>query len=401
MSTDPSRIYADHAATTPLAPEVLEAMLPFLRENFANPSSLYSSGRMAQKAVNEARAQIAECIGAEPNEIFFTSGGSESNNWAVKGLAEVRQSAKNPRKIIITSALEHHAILNACHHLEAAQGFKICKLESDPKGQIRPETLRAVLSGSQFPLSAIACISVMLANNEIGTVLDVTSLCAIAHSFDIPFHTDAVQAVGHIPVNVRQLGVDALSASAHKFNGPKGVGFLYVHRGTVLPSLLDGGQQENGLRAGTENVAGIVGMAAALTLNCKNLEENAGHLKRLASTFCRSLQEAIPEVIFNGEPDPGFHLPGHVSFSIPNVSGEALLHFLDLKGICVSTGAACNSRTTDISHVLTAINLPDSLARGTIRVTFGRKNSLEDAAQIARVIAMWHSKVTDHLSMFP
>jgi cysteine desulfurase len=374
-------IFADNAATTKLDPVALDAMMPFLRDEFGNPSSPYSFSRSVKKAIADARVQIAECIGAVPDEIFFTSGGSESNNWAIKGLAEARSEIG---RHIITSAIDHHAVLNSCRHLEM-NGWEVTYLIPDKKGHILPSMLAAAIRSDTI------CISVMLANNEIGTIEDIQALASLAKRCDVSFHTDAVQAVGHIPVDVRELSVDMLSASAHKFNGPKGIGFLFVRKGTPLVNFIDGGRQEFEQRAGTENVAGVVGMAVALKNNCDRMTQNTEKLQHLTDVFRQRIQNKIPSAVFNG--DEKSRLPGHISFSIPGISGEALLHILDLKGIAISTGAACNSNFTEISHVLKAINLPESQAKGTIRISLGYNNTENDPIDIVDAIVAYMERV--------
>ena len=364
-------VYADNAATTRLAPEALDAMMPFLTGEYGNPSSLYSFSRSAKKALSDARGVIAECIGASPGEIFFTSGGTESDNWAIKGFM--------PYGKVIASGIEHHAVTNAlaCYaHFPHGPG-KL--LSVDKRGTVSFKSLERALS------RRVALVSVMLANNEIGTIEPVRELAARAHEYGAAFHTDAVQAVGHIPIDVGALGVDLLSASAHKFHGPKGIGFLYRRKGVALERFLDGGQQEAGMRAGTENVAAIVGMATALRLCCGRMSEVTARLSEMTDCFRAMISTEIPDAAFNG--DPEHRLPGHISLSIPGISGEALMHVLDLKGIAVSTGAACDSRSTEISDVLKAIKLPVKLAKGTVRITFGAYNTVDQARYIAEKIA--------------
>lgn len=365
-------IYADNAATTKLAPEALEAMMPFLTDEYGNPSSLYSFSRPAKKALADARAVIAKCIGASPDEIFFTSGGTESDNWAINNfvLAEFHR-----KRNILISSIEHHAIFNTCRKIALVHRYTITPTPVDDKGKIILPTYK------EYVKECPDGISIMLANNEIGTIEDITQMADIAQHYGIPFHTDAVQVVGHIPIDVRELGVDMLSASAHKFNGPKGIGFLYVKQNTVLKPFIDGGQQEAGRRAGTENVAAIVGMATALKLNCERMSENRRKLKALTNTFKNIISEHLPNAVFNG--DQVRRLPGHISLSLPGISAEGLLHVLDLQGIAVSTGAACNSKFIEISHVLKAIDLPEKLAKGTLRITFGPDNSVAQAQYIA------------------
>lgn len=362
-------IYADNAATTQLSRAAYEAMQPFLLEEYGNASQAYTFARKPKRAMNDARASIADCIGADPEEIFFTSGGSESDNWAVFGAA-------TQGKRIITSSIEHHAILNPCSYY-AKHGAVVEIIPVDTKGVVESNSLaEAVASGN-------ALVSIMTANNEIGTVEPIKELCEIAHQSGCIFHTDAVQAVGHMPINVNELGVDMLSASAHKFNGPKGIGFLYIRKGLMWPSLISGGGQEFGRRAGTENVAAVVGMATALTENIDNLSRNIQHLYGLEDIIISMLNESGVAYRRNGS---NHHIPGNLSLSFKGKSGESLLHLLDFKGICVSTGSACNSKSTQISHVLQAIVLSEEYATGTIRISLGSHNTKEDAVHIGQTL---------------
>ncbi len=364
-------VYADHAATTPLLPEALEAMLPWLKDGFGNPSSLHSFGREARKAVEGARTTIAGCIGAEPEEIFFTSGGTESDNWALKGvMREVRDFGRNR---LAVSAIEHHAVLNAAREL-ALEGFHVDTIEIRTDGWVKAQSL----ADSLHPETGLA--SIQLANNEIGTLQRIADFAKITHRSHAFFHTDAVQAVGHIRVDVRELGVDLLSASAHKFNGPKGVGFLYAKKGTHLRPVQEGGMQELGMRAGTENVAGIVGMATALEHNVKRMEANGNHVRRLVNQLRDGIRSVFPQAVFNGHFRE--RLPGIVSITIPGHSAEGMLHILDMKDIAVSTGAACNSKETKASHILKAIGLSDELAASTLRISLGPENTENDIQQI-------------------
>lgn len=366
-------IYADNAATTRLDEDAFEAMKPFLMESYGNPSQPYSFARAPKKAVREARETIARCIGADPDEIFFTSGGTESDNWAIKGSA----FADPEKKLTITSAFEHHAILNSCAAIER-YSYPVTYMQPNKEGFITGSTLKRNIT------EGIGLVSVMYANNELGTIQPIAELCEIAHDHGALFHTDAVQAVGHIPIDVHELGVDMLSASAHKFNGPKGVGFLYIRKGTNLIPHNNGGAQERGKRAGTENIAGIVGMAAALAKNCSMIEQTTRKLTEMENTLIDHLTAAGINFIRNGASGP--HLPGLLSLAFPGFEGEALLHRLDLMGICVATGAACDSKETQISHVLQAIGLDESVARGTIRISLGRFNEITDAEAIAEKI---------------
>ena len=358
-------IYADNAATTRLDPQALEAMLPYLTEEYANPSQPYSFSRESKRALRRARETIAELLGAEPGEIFFTSGGTESDNWAVKGT----QNAG--KRHIIAGAIEHHAVLNACEAMKR-QDFEITVLTAESDGTILPETLRKCLREDT------ALVTVHLANNETGVIEPIAELAALAHERGALFHSDAVQAVGHIPVKIRELGVDLLSASAHKFNGPKGIGFLYRKSGTPLLPYQDGGAQEMGSRAGTENVAAIVGMAKALELSVNTLAETAARLR----TFERILLTGLEGTPFryNGAQR---HVPGNMSLSFRGFDGETILHRMDLLGVCISTGSACTSGRTSISHVLKAMGMDEEWARGTVRISLGRFNTEEEVREIA------------------
>lgn len=361
-------IYADNAATTKLDIDAFEAMKPFLLDEYGNASQPYSFARKPKQALKEARATIAQCINAEPEEIFFTSGGTESDNWAIKGTA----FSDLEKRAIITSQIEHHAVLKACADVEKL-GYPVAYLPVTAEGIVTAEALNSVIT------SNTRLVSVMYANNEIGTIEPIKELCEIAHRNGAFFHTDAVQAVGHVQIDVKELGVDMLSASAHKFNGPKGIGFLYIKKGTPITSYISGGAQEFGMRAGTENVASIVGMAVALKKNCDNLAENMQHVENIESHLIDKLSSSGLDFVRNGSQK---HIPGNVSLSFKNADGEALLHRLDLMGICVSTGAACDTTNTQISHVLHAINLDPEYAIGTIRISFSPKNTLSEVETI-------------------
>lgn len=369
-------IYADHAATTALSPTAREAMEPFHRAAYGNPSTLYSLARESRKAVAHSREIIADALNAKPSEIFFTSGGTEADNWAVKGTA-FRHA---PGKEVITSAIEHHAVLRSCTTLDR-MGYPVTITSVDSEGLVDPAELKAALT----PETVLA--TVMLANNEIGTIEPISKLASVAHERGILFHTDAVQAVGHIPIDVNVLGVDMLSASAHKFNGPKGVGFLYVRTGTPLVPLIDGGGQEHGMRAGTENVAGVVGMAVALQEHMDHLAQEAIYLHGLAYTLIAQLKQYRFDFHLNGSTN---RVPGSLSLSFKGADGEMLLHRLDLMGTAVATGSACNSKETELSHVINAIQVPEEYANGTIRITLGMDNTEEQmyiiASQINKII---------------
>lgn len=361
-------IYADNAATTKLDIEAFEAMKPFLLDDYSNPSQPYSFSRTSKKALKEARQTIADCINAEPDEIFFTSGGSESDNWAIKGIA-----FNGEQGAIITSEIEHHAILRACAEVES-QGIPVAYVKPDEQGVISSRKLLEYITEST------KLVSVMFVNNEIGTIEPIKELCEITHSKGALFHTDAVQAVGHIRINVKELGVDMLSASAHKFNGPKGVGFLYIKKGTNIKPYINGGAQEFGFRAGTENVASIVGMAAALKNNCNSIDLNNTHIETLETVLLNGLEMAFKR---NGSE---YHAKGIINLSFDNQDGEAILHRLDLMGIMVSTGSACDSVHTEVSHVLASIGVKESLAKGTIRISLGKNNTMEEIEAIAKAL---------------
>ena len=365
-------IYADNAATTRLDKQVFAEMQPWLESEFGNASQPYSFARNPKKAVKEARTSIAECIGALPEEILFTSGGTESDNWALKATA-----TREGKQGIVTSSIEHHAVLNSCEWLRQ-NGCPVHYADVDRNGLVPLITLDKIIDADTN------LVSIMFANNEIGTIEPIAEIALLAHDRGALFHTDAVQAVGHVPIDVKAMGIDLLSASAHKFNGPKGIGFLYVRKGVTIHPLIHGGSQENGLRAGTENVAGIVGMAKALEINCHEMEKTTQKLQILENTLLQALNNEGIDYIRNGADN---RLPGNVNISIRNSNGEMLLHRLDLMGIMISTGSACDSKNTQVSHVIEAIKVPKEYAEGTIRVSFGRHNTKEDAVAIAKAIA--------------
>ena len=344
MST--GNIYFDHAATTPVKRKVLEAMLPYFGEKFGNPSSVYSTGRASKKAIEEARETVAGIIGAEPREIFFTGSGTEADNWAIKGVAYANMKKG---KHIITTSIEHHAVLHTCRYLES-DGFEVTYLPVDEYGLVSPEQVEAAIRPDTI------LISVMFANNEIGTIQPIAEIGRTAREKGVYFHTDAVQAMGNIRINVSELNVDLLSMSSHKFYGPKGAGALYVRKGVKLTSFIHGGAQERGRRASTENVPGIIGMAKALELADRNMEEHNRKLTALRDRTIEEISEKIPFVRLNGHREK--RLPGNVNFSFEFIEGESLLLMLDLKGIAASSGSACTSGSLDPSHVLLAIGLP-------------------------------------------
>lgn len=363
-------IYADNAATTKLDEEAFEAMKPWLLDNYGNVSQPYFFSRKSKEAIKRARKTIASCINADPEEIYFTSGGTESDNWAIKGTMYTQQDHRS----LITSQVEHHAVLNSAKASER-MGYPVYYLPVNSEGVVLPSNLQEIISDKN------KLVSIMLSNNEVGTIQPIRELASIAHAHGISFHTDAVQAVGHIIVDVKNLGVDMLSASAHKFNGPKGIGFLYVKKGTNLQPFNDGGAQEYGMRAGTENVAAIVGMAVALKNNCDRLEKNQNHILSLEEELISGLSHTGLDFIRNGSLN---HVPGNISLSFKGADGEMLLHRLDLMGICVSTGSACDSHNTQISHVLKAMKLMEEYAKGTIRISLGKDNTLEEVNTIIK-----------------
>ena len=368
-------VYADNAATTRLLPAVLEAMTPYLTEEYGNPSSLYGFGQTARQAVDAARETVSECLHCRPEEVFFTSGGSEADNWALKMAAEAM--AKQGKKHLISTAFEHHAILHTLEHLKK-QGFEVTLLPVYEDGIVRVEDVKAALRPDT------ALVSVMFANNEIGTVQPIAEIGALCREAGVLFHTDAVQAVGHIPVDFAGMNIDLLSLSAHKFHGPKGVGALLIRRGIRFGNLIDGGAQEKGRRAGTENTAGIVGLGAALKLACEAMEENGKRVSALRDRLINGLLSSVERSRLNGE--PARRLPGNVNLSFEGIEGESLLLMLDFKGICASSGSACTSGSLDPSHVLLAIGLPHAVAHGSLRLTLSEETSDEDVEYMLREI---------------
>ncbi len=359
-------IYLDNAATTKTAPEVVEAMLPYFTENYGNPSSIYALGSNAKKAVNRARRTIADSIGAKMEEIYFTAGGSESDNWALKATAEA-YAAKG--KHIITTKIEHHAILHTCEYLEK-RGFDITYLDVDETGIVSPESVRAAIRPDTI------LISVMFANNEIGTMEPIEEIGAIAKEKGILFHTDAVQAFGQVSIDVDSLHIDMLSASAHKLNGPKGIGFLYIRTGVKIRSFVHGGAQERSRRAGTENVPGIVGFGAAVERAGAIMEEKAKKETALRDYLIERFEKEIPYCFLNGHRTE--RLPNNANISFRFIEGESLLIMLDMKGICASSGSACTSGSLDPSHVLLAIGLKHEEAHGSLRLTLSEENTMEE-----------------------
>ena len=359
------QIYLDHASTTPVRPEVVEAMTPYFTEHFGNPSSIYPLGQEASDAVAAARESLAALIGAAPREIFFTSGGTESDNWAIKGFA--RANAAKGRHII-TSAIEHHAVLHTCQALER-EGFEVTYLPVDEHGLVSVEDFKAAIRPDTI------LVSIMFANNEIGTIQPIEAIGAVCHERGVLFHTDAVQAAGHVKIDVNAMHIDLLSLSAHKFHGPKGVGMLYARRGIILTNLIEGGAQERGKRGGTENVPGIAAMAAALTEACANMDENTKKVTALRDQLIDGISK-IPHCALNGARET--RLPGNVNFCFEGIEGESLLLLLDAKGISASSGSACTSGSLDPSHVLLAIGRPHEVAHGSLRLTICEDNTEEE-----------------------
>ncbi|MDE5933442.1 MAG: cysteine desulfurase NifS, partial [Lachnospiraceae bacterium] len=359
-------IYLDNAATTQVEPEVLDAMIPYFTEYYGNPSAIYTFAGKAKGAIEEARKILAEGIGAKPEEIFFTGGGSESDNWAIKASAEA-YAAKGHH--IITSKIEHHAVLHTAEYLEK-NGCEVTYLDVDENGFVSPEAVRAAIRPDTV------LISIMMANNEIGTIEPIREIGAIAKENGILFHTDAVQAFGHLPINVDEMNMDMLSASAHKLNGPKGVGFLYIRRGLKIRSFLHGGAQERQRRAGTHNVAGIVGMGKAAEIAFREMEKRSAYEAELRDHLIERVLAEIPYTRLNG--DRQKRLPGNASFCFRFIEGESLLILLDQNGICASSGSACTSGALDPSHVLLAIGLPHEIAHGSLRISLSGKTTKEE-----------------------
>lgn len=370
------RIYLDHSATTPVAPEVLEAMLPYFGEKFGNASSLHSFGLEAKEALEDSRAKVASLLGAQPEEIIFTSGGTESDNLALKGIG-YRSKEKGLGNHIITSSIEHPAILETCRKLET-QGFEVTYLPVTKDGLVDPGTLESAIR------KETVLISVMHANNEIGTIQPLKEIGELAEEKDVFFHTDAVQTAGKIPIDVNDMGLDLLSISAHKLYGPKGVGALYVRKGTRLDSIVQGGGHESGLRSGTENVAGIVGLARAADLASQEMASEAKRLSDLRDKLAKMVLGSVKEAWINGSMIK--RLPGNLNFGFRYVEGESLLLFLDSRGIAVSTGSACSSKKLEPSHVLMSLGLKPEECHGSLRITMGRSNTEEDVDYVARSI---------------
>lgn len=362
-----NRIYLDHSATTPLDPEVLKKMTPYFTDIFGNASSMHGFGQEGAYAVDKARRKIAGLIGAKPNEIYFTSGGTEADNWAIKGMALKMRGKCNK---IITSAIEHAAIMESCHQVQKELGYEIVYLPVGKRGIVDPEDLKKTIDDKT------ALVSIMTANNEIGTIQPIRDLAAIAREKGVFFHTDAVQAMGSIPMNVNDLGVDMMSFSGHKFYGPKGIGVLYIRGGVKPERFMTGGHQERTMRGGTTNVPSVVGIAEALDIAVRDLDKNYAYIKSLRDRFVSRVKTEIPYVFYNG--DENERLPQNANFSFEYIEGESILMSLDLAGIATSSGSACSSGSLEPSHVLLATGLPIEIAHGSIRFSFGKHNTMEE-----------------------
>lgn len=360
-------IYFDHAATTFVKQEVLNEMLPYFTKDFGNASTVYSLGQKCKMALTDARKTVADALGCEENEIYFTASGSEADNWAIKGAAH---ALKNKGNHIITSAIEHHAVLHTCQSLEK-EGFEVTYLPVDEFGLVSPEDVKNAIKDNTI------LITIMYANNEIGTIEPIKEIADIAKEKGILMHTDAVQAVGAVPINVKEENVDMLSLSAHKFNGPKGVGALYIRKGVRIENLIDGGAQEKGKRAGTENLPGIVGLATALKIATESLNEKSAKLTKMRDYIIKEIEDKIPYCRLNGHRTK--RLPNNVNFSFEFIEGEGLLLWLDINGIAASSGSACTSGSLDPSHVLLGIGLKHEIAHGSLRITLGEENTYEEA----------------------
>ena len=367
-------VYADNAATTKVSPTAVQAMMPFLTEEYGNPSSFYSLGQRAAEALVKARETVAECLGAEPGEIYFTSGGSEADNQAIRSAAFV--GAKKGKRHIISTKFEHHAVLHTLAQLEK-EGFDVTLLDVHPNGVITVEDVANAIREDT------CLVTIMFANNEIGTMQPIKEIGALCREKKIPFHTDAVQAVGHVPINVKEMNIDMLSLSGHKFHSPKGVGALYVRRGVPLKNLIEGGQQEKGKRGGTENMPGIVGMAAAMKEAIDHMDENMNKITALREKLITGL-EKIPHSKLNG--DRNIRVPGTVNFCFEGIEGESMLLLLDANGIAASSGSACTSGSLDPSHVLLALGLPHEVAHGSLRLSIGEYNNEAEIDHILETV---------------
>jgi len=376
-------IYMDHSATTFVKPEVLEAMIPYFTEHFGNPSSIYGIARDSKKAIDVARLQTAKALGADPDEIYFTSGGSESDNWAIKGVALANRKRGNH---IITTQIEHHAVLHTCRFLEK-EGFEVTYLPVDQYGLVNPVDLEKAITDKTI------LISVMYANNEIGTIEPVVELSAIARKHKVYFHTDAVQAIGNVPMDVKGQNIDLLSLSAHKFYGPKGVGALYIRKGVRIENLIHGGGQERKRRAGTENIAGIVGLGKAIELATADIPGHNEKIRAMRDRLIKGVLEKIPNSRLNGHPEK--RLPGNFNVSFEFIEGESMLLWLDDAGVCASTGSACTSGSLEPSHVLLATGLPVELSHGSLRLTLGDANREEDVDFVLDILPKVVQKLRD------
>ena len=370
------RIYVDHSATTPVLPQVLEKMLPYFTENFGNASSIYSEGRDAKRAIEAAREKVAKAIGADASEIFFTGCGTEADNWAVRGAAYANRAKGNH---IITSSVEHHAVLHTCQSLEK-EGFEVTYLPVDEFGRVSPDDVKAAITDKTI------LITIMFANNEIGTIMPIEKIAKVAEEARVPFHTDAVQAIGLVPIDVSKVNINMLSMSAHKFGGPKGIGALYVKKGTKLSNFMNGGAQERNKRAGTENTPAIVGMGEAIEIATADIEGKAKKLSALRDAYIEKVLSKIPYSHLNGHPTERLASNANISFEF--IEGEGMLLSLDMKGISASSGSACTSGSLDPSHVLLAIGLKHEEAHGSLRVTFGEENTMEDVDYIVDNLAV-------------
>lgn len=371
-------VYFDNAATTRVHPDVLSAMIPYFCDEYANPSGAYKTAANAERAVNRARIQAAGLIGARPNEIYFTSGGSESDNWAIKGYSrEIRKKRQGASCHIITSSIEHNAVINSCRSLEA-EGFAVTYLPCDSQGFVHTEAVLSALREDTI------LISVMTANNEVGSVQPIKAIGQIAHRHQIVFHTDAVQACGHIPISVNDCMIDMMSVSAHKFHGPKGVGFLYIRTGLEFPGYIDGGSQENGHRAGTSNVPGIVGLGKACEISRRNMQKNINSMILLRGRIIRRIKQGLPDAVLTGSEQ--MRLPNNISFCFPHVESSALLAILDSEGICASAGSACSTGAAGPSHVLIAMGISPDLAGGSLRLTISDETTAQEADFVADTV---------------
>ncbi|MGD0079791.1 MAG: cysteine desulfurase NifS [Methanoregula sp.] len=376
-------VYMDHSATTYTRKEVLDAMIPYHAENFGNPSSIYSIARASKNAIDIARAQVAKALGADPEEIYFTSCGSESDNWAIKGIAFANRKKGNH---IITTKIEHHAVLHTCEYLEN-QGFAVTYLPVDKYGLVDPAELEKAITDKTI------LITIMYANNEIGTIEPIAELGAIARRHKVYFHTDAVQVIGNVPVDVRAQNIDLLSLSAHKFYGPKGVGALYIRKGVKIDNLIHGGGQERRRRAGTENIAGIVGLGRAIEFATADIEGHNRRIRAMRDRLLKGIVEKIPHAYLNGHPEK--RLPGNINISFEFIEGESMLLWLDDEGICASTGSACTSGSLEPSHVLLATGLPVEISHGSLRLTLGNVNTEADVDFVLDVLPKVVSRLRD------